>query len=769
MLPNTQLPNPEKKSWLRTMLPPTLALVVVMVAGTVGMRWLSKIQSVPKHAVYHQTESGWQRLPTPLGYLETLRVTRGGAVWVQGLGSPALSRLEGSSWRGYTAADFGTKTGYISGSFVLDGEEVWATTSEGVLHWDGQRWRVYREAAASREACSIVAMGGRVWVIDLKGNLSHFESGQWKTGKVEIPGMKWGPEPDAEWPVLALTADGTLWLSRAGLWRFDGSAWAPVASPGHGLERAWLIGSTGDRLWLWDDARLRSISMDGKLAAEYSASQMGLSNRGWVRDVVSMGGRTWFAASKGILEFDGTAWRRLAALPDGVEESAGMGPGPDGKLWALGMLSNPALRSLRWAYLAIPLAIMVGLIAASLWMFRRFKRRQLEEHQRVRQAVEHATGEVATELEQIEKRLARSSSWWGGLAFAGVLFGALIGYSILRRVWPGAPSWTFLAIALGLHLAITFAHSLTKRTPKPSDPIGPGGPSRYDWGATWKALSGALLLFLLMNPHLLPHFTGNPLTWFFGIGAVMLLHKTVSTRLMVRAAQRCDYDGALKVVRLSHFYNPQGGQALRMRGFILVLAGRYREAEETLRGAIAKLRTGLDQACALEHLGDALMEQRRYDEAMRSYEAALHAMPGFRVPCRRMAELLLRQDKNPEQALEYIERMNDRSGVPLALRPLSARVQDDYWVVKAWALAKLGHASEVAPAIEKALKATNKRSPNDFAGTHYRAGMAMRALGNETAAKQHFKLAAEYDPRGWRGTLAKAELGGRSVWGGVRT
>jgi hypothetical protein len=44
----------------------------------------------------------------------------------------------------------------------------------------------------------------------------------------------------------------------------------------------------------------------------------------------------------------------------------------------------------------------------------------------------------------------------------------------------------------------------------------------------------------------------------------------------------------------------------------------------------------------------------------------------------------------------------------------------------------------------------------------------MLALGQEAAAKEHFKRAVEYDPLGWRGALAKAELRGRSVWGSVK-
>ena len=750
------------------MLAPTLALAVLLAVMLLGPKWLPIFPTASKNVILHQTGEGWQRLPALAGYPEKLQVSRGGVVWVQSWDVAALSRLEGGAWRSFKGADFGTQTGYISGGFVLDGEEVWAVAKEGVLHWDGLRWHCYREAVATNRAQSIVAGGGQVWVIDPQGNLSHFEAGRWTIQKLELEGEKWGDRPEMARPRLSSTADGALWLVRSRVWRLDGGRWAVVAPGGRKLDGATLIGRTADRIWLEEGGGLRSVSMDGSTEAAYTWAQIGLAEDGWINDAVSAGGRTWFATSDGVLEFDGASWRHLAPLSNGVKAIESIGLGPDGALWVIGEPPDTSMRSRWWIFPVFMSALVVAFAGVALWMFKRFSRRKLEEHRRVRQAVEHATGEVSQELERAEQRLARDSSWWGGLAFAGVILGAVAGYSILRRVWPAAPPWTFFAIALGVHLAVTFARSLTKRTPKPSDPIGPGGPPRYDWGKTWKALAGAVWFVLLANPHWLPQAVKNPLAWFFCAYLVVALYNWLSLRLMVNAMQRCDYDGALKVIRVFHFYYPEGAAALKKRGHVLLLAGRYHEAEEALRRATAGLRTGIEQAFALEYLGDALTEQGRYDEAMRSYEAALHAAPGFRVPYRRMAELLLRQGKDTELALEYAERINDRVGMSWRDQHLSRRIQDDYWAVKAWALARLGRSAEVAPAIANAMKATNKKSPLDLAGTHYRAGMAMLALGQEAAAKEHFKRAVEYDPLGWRGALAKAELRGRSVWGSVK-
>ena len=61
-------------------------------------------------------------------------------------------------------------------------------------------------------------------------------------------------------------------------------------------------------------------------------------------------------------------------------------------------------------------------------------------------------------------------------------------------------------------------------------------------------------------------------------------------------------------------------------------------------------------------------------------------------------------------------------------------------------------------ALAHALKATDRTSLPDLAATHYRAGMAMQALGKQSSANEHFKRAMELDPAGRRGTLAKAAL-----------
>ena len=167
---------------------------------------------------------------------------------------------------------------------------------------------------------------------------------------------------------------------------------------------------------------------------------------------------------------------------------------------------------------------------------------------------------------------------------------------------------------------------------------------------------------------------------------------------------------------------------------------------------------------ALEYLGETLMEQGRYDEALRSFEAALHTFSWLRRPYRGMTEMLLRQAKDPQKALEYVEKIIDFEGLSKLEIRNNGRPQDDYWALKAWALASAGRSSDVAAAIENAVKATSPKCLPDLATTYYRAGMAMQALGNISQAKEHFRRAVEFDPHGRRGTLANAALQESGVW-----
>ena len=200
------------------------------------------------------------------------------------------------------------------------------------------------------------------------------------------------------------------------------------------------------------------------------------------------------------------------------------------------------------------------------------------------------------------------------------------------------------------------------------------------------------------------------------------------------------------------------------RGQVLVFAGRFSEAEAALWRALVGLRSHAVQARVLELLGDALMEQGRGDDALRSYEAALHAAPGFRRPYRGMAELILRRGNDAVRALECVENVVGPSGPSWNRWSIIGQSADDYWSLKAWALAQLGRGAEVANAVAEAIRKTNRKSPPDLAATYRRLGMAMQAIDRQAEAEEYLKKARDVDPHGRWAPLVKAALGERSVW-----
>jgi hypothetical protein len=58
----------------------------------------------------------------------------------------------------------------------------------------------------------------------------------------------------------------------------------------------------------------------------------------------------------------------------------------------------------------VPLLLMLGQLAVVVWMVRIYKRRQLNDHLHLQQAVTHATGAVPREFARDERLLMKRSS-----------------------------------------------------------------------------------------------------------------------------------------------------------------------------------------------------------------------------------------------------------------------------------------------------------------------------------------------------------------------
>jgi tetratricopeptide (TPR) repeat protein len=235
------------------------------------------------------------------------------------------------------------------------------------------------------------------------------------------------------------------------------------------------------------------------------------------------------------------------------------------------------------------------------------------------------------------------------------------------------------------------------------------------------------------------------------LGAQLMLHGI----LIEREIKRCRYGKALKMLNRPLSW-PSSGLYKSLRADTLFFSGRAQEAETILRELVAPRRNAADRVIGLENLGRVLLAQSRYQEARQSLEAAARLMPTRSVAFSGLAELRLLQGTGPGLALKDAERalqLHRDSLIERTAREHLARIRGN----QAWALALLGHAAESQQAIDAGEREMDPKYTPEVAGFYWRAGMAMLALENTTAGA-YFRRAAELDPQGYYGGLAKQHL-----------
>jgi hypothetical protein len=726
-----------------------------------------------KATVFRQTARGWEPL-APLGTLAyNIRISERGVVWVQT--AKGLSRLEGTSWHHFTASDFGTERGYLYGDFALDGEQVWAAGSGGIVHFDGTRWRIYADSVAMQYAASLAVRNGQVWTINRTGNLSHFDGAAWTTQKLNLPGVRWSvwAEPI---PKLAVTGNGALWLVYQGLWRYQDALWKRV--PGTGNE-ARLLGTVpaGEYLdhgkkrlsrggiWVYDAGELAGYDVDGAPVRRYNRHDLGLLDSA---TIYGGAGRTpvWaVASSQGLVWFDGSRWHgdQISAL--GITTASRVAVAPDGSVWGVGYphRTRPSrlLGAASLANLVLPFAIVIY----PIWWWRRRSRYR---RQAAQEAVMHATGSLPEDLQG-----PAPSGWKTAAGVVVILLVTGGSYALVKARWPNAPVWLLPAFFVAIHFTSEVLGSLKKRKPLPSDPIGPGGPPNYDWGKSVTPILGSVaLLVLLYGGSIARHFhipwlAATPgIVLLFGGQFLVHLYDVFRGHRVERQTKQCHYGKALELLD-----GPLGWPAtvlLKMqRTDVLFFSGRAADAEPILRELVESQRnTGL-RTLAFEHLGRVQMAQGRYPDARRCFEAAAKLMPSRPAAYSGLAEVRLRQSVETTQALEDAERALQLHRDSLLERKGSKERLAAIRGNQAWALAALGRGNESQQAIEAGVREMDPKFIPEVAGFYWRAGMAMLALENTNAAAGHLRRAAELDPLGYYGKLAAQHLKQHSVWGGV--
>ena len=679
------------------------------------------------------------------------------------------------SWHPFTASDFGTERGYLYGDFALDGEEVWAASAGGIIHFDGSRWRSYTDSVAMQQVMWLAAGGGQVWTIDRAGNLSHFANNAWTTQKLDLPGVQWSMWPDRV-PKLAVTGNGTLWLVYQGLWRYDGASWTRVPGaakdarllgsvpPGDYLDQGKKKASRGG-LWVFDAGELAGYDIDGKPVRRYSRRDLGLRNSATIYGVAGRA-PVWVAvSSQGLVWFDGSRWHgdQISAL--GITTASSVAVAPDGSLWGVGYphRTRPSrlLGAASLACLILPLIIVIY----PIWWWRRRSRYR---RQAAQEAVMHATGSLPEDLQG-----PPPSGWKTAAGVVVILLMSSGSYWLVKARWPNAPVWLLPAFFVAIHFISGVLGSLKKREPLPSDPIGPGGPPSYDWAKSVTPILGSVaLLVLLYGNSIARHFH---IRWLAAIPGIVLLfggqflfhlYDVFRGHRVEREIKRCQYGRALQLLDGPLGW-PATGLLKLLRTDALFFSGRAADAEAILRELVESQRNAGLRTLALEHLGRVQMAQARYPDARRSFEAAAKLTPGRPATYLGLAEVRLRQGVETTQALEDAERALQLHRDSLLERKASKERLAAIRGTQAWALAAQGRGIESQQAIEAGVREMDPKFLPEVAGFYWRAGMAMLVLENANAATAHLRRAAELDPLGYYGKLAAQHLKQHSVWGTV--
>ena len=236
-------------------------------------------------------------------------------------------------------------------------------------------------------------------------------------------------------------------------------------------------------------------------------------------------------------------------------------------------------------------------------------------------------------------------------------------------------------------------------------------------------------------------------------------------KAQLAAYRRGDYQGQLKIIEGFRTNRSEPEHYLFFRGTACYELGRLEEAEELLRRSLSMANDPARRTVCRDQLGLVLMEQARYDEAAACFRVCIEESPNRGGGRRGMAETLLRQDGNNAAALDAArlaveaDRAEKVSGGKLGREAHVLNLSESL-AVFAWALAKNAvDPAEVEGALTEAFALCSETTKPIRARLHFCASQAFSALGNTAESSRHIQFAAEIDPLGNYGRLARGAAG----------
>jgi tetratricopeptide (TPR) repeat protein len=229
---------------------------------------------------------------------------------------------------------------------------------------------------------------------------------------------------------------------------------------------------------------------------------------------------------------------------------------------------------------------------------------------------------------------------------------------------------------------------------------------------------------------------------------------------------------------------------LRRKGLDSLIAGQPVAAENHFRASLAMAVDVSDRVRGLVCLGDALMDQGRYEESKACLLSALELGDPTGSGQGSMSDLLLITRADPERALEMAEEAMEKSTRASINVYFGRNVTNDLRLAKYWArrgngLAQLDRSTEARQAIDRALRVAEAAESESqqsgtqasilativlgrrriahgrdlaLATTHWRIGLALLAIGDSSKATDHFRITRDTDRRGKYRRLAQQQL-----------
>ncbi len=191
---------------------------------------------------------------------------------------------------------------------------------------------------------------------------------------------------------------------------------------------------------------------------------------------------------------------------------------------------------------------------------------------------------------------------------------------------------------------------------------------------------------------------------------------------------------------------------------MLIQLDRAAEAEEILRRMAetekqAKLRT-----LVMSQLGQLLMRQQRYDEAMECFQLALRMWPERGSTYRVIAEWHLRRGDNSAEALRWarLAMEKEKAGPGLSQDSKEVCISEDLGTL-AWAVAVHSRDGAEVDRLCEAVAFPGITPASSLAMSSFHFGKAWSALGDLALSGRHFESAIKRDPKGVWGREAASQ------------